>query len=102
VGPAREHLEAQKREGVSIKHDISVPVSAIPEFLAAPARLGRYPGLRIVCFGHLGDGNLHYNQSRPVKGENAFIARTEEVNRIVHGLQPSWAGRFRPSMASAS
>ena len=44
-----------------------------------------YPGLRIVCFGHLGDGNLHYNLSRPLNGENdAFIARTEEVNRIVY------------------
>ena len=84
----RENIsEAQKRDGVSIKHDISVPVSAIPDFLeAAGATLAAaYPGLRIVCFGHLGDGNLHYNLSRPLNGENdAFIARTEEVNRIVY------------------
>ena len=84
----RENIsEAQKRDGVSIKHDISVPVSAIPGFLeAADAALSAaYPGLRIVCFGHLGDGNLHYNLSRPLGGQNdAFIARTEEVNRIVY------------------
>ena len=84
----RENIsEAQKREGLSIKHDISVPVSAIPEFIdRAGERLeAAYPGLRIVCFGHLGDGNLHYNLSRPLGGQNdAFIARTEEVNRIVY------------------
>ena len=84
----RENIsEAQKRDGVSIKHDISVPVSAIPDFLeAAGATLAAaYPGLRVVCFGHLGDGNLHYNLSRPLGGQNdAFIARTEEVNRIVY------------------
>jgi len=86
----REHIsEAQKREGVSIKHDISVPISAIPGFIqqAAERLESAYPGVRIVCFGHLGDGNLHYNQSRPQQGENdAFIARTAEVNRIVHDL----------------
>ena len=86
----REHIsEAQKREGVSIKHDISVPISAIPGFIqqAAERLESAYPGVRIVCFGHLGDGNLHYNQSRPQHGENdAFIARTAEVNRIVHDL----------------
>ncbi len=86
----RENIsEAQKREGVSIKHDISVPISAIPGFIqqAAERLESAYPGVRIVCFGHLGDGNLHYNQSRPQQGENdAFIARTAEVNRIVHDL----------------
>jgi len=84
----RENIsEAQKREGISIKHDISVPVSAIPGFLdaAGAALAAAYPGLRIVCFGHLGDGNLHYNLSRPVCGENdEFIARSGEVNRIVY------------------
>ncbi|MDD3352745.1 FAD-binding oxidoreductase [Zoogloea sp.] len=84
----RENIsEAQKREGVSIKHDISVPVSAIPEFLdrAGAALESAYPGVRIIAFGHLGDGNLHYNLSRPQHGENAaFIARTPEVGQIVH------------------
>jgi len=84
----RENIsEAQKIEGISIKHDISVPVSAIPAFLAtADAALARaFPGIRVVAFGHVGDGNLHYNLSRPDAQDNsAFIAAQPEVNRIVH------------------
>lgn len=86
----RENIsEAQKREGLSIKHDVSLPVSRIPEFIE---RCGRtlaehFPDVRIVCFGHLGDGNLHYNQSRPAGRDNVeFIARAAAVNRIVHDL----------------
>jgi FAD/FMN-containing dehydrogenase len=86
----RENVsEAQKIEGVSIKHDIAVPVSRIAEFIArADAALRRgLPGVRIVCFGHIGDGNLHYNQSKADAESNAeFIARTEAVNRVVHDL----------------
>jgi FAD/FMN-containing dehydrogenase len=81
--------EAQKKEGFSIKHDVSVPISRIAEFIArADAQLTRnYPGVRIACFGHLGDGNLHYNLSRPLAEDNrAFIAATAEVNRLVHDL----------------
>ena len=81
--------EAQKVEGFSIKHDISVPVSRIPEFLvrADAALQAAYPGIRIVAFGHVGDGNLHYNQSKPESGENAeFIAAQAEVNRLVHDI----------------
>ena len=81
--------EAQKREGFAIKHDISVPVSRIPEFIArADAALRTWlPGVRIIAFGHIGDGNLHYNLFPP-PGENeaAFIARADEVNRIVYEL----------------
>ena len=86
----RENIsEAQRIEGVSIKHDIAVPVSRIPEFLArADAALLRvWPDLRIVTFGHIGDGNLHYNLSKPDALQNAdFIDRTPDVNRIVHDL----------------
>lgn len=86
----RENIaEAQKIEGVSIKHDISLPVSRIPEFIERcdAALAAAFPGLRIVCFGHLGDGNLHYNQSRPAAQDNAdFIAQSDAVNRIVHDL----------------
>lgn len=86
----RENIaEAQKIEGLSIKHDISLPVSRIPEFIARcdAALADRFPGVRSVCFGHLGDGNLHYNQSQPAGQDNAaFIARTTAVNRIVHDL----------------
>ena len=64
-------------------------MSGVPAFLeAAEAALAAaYPGVRIVAFGHLGDGNLHYNLSKPAREENGdFIARTPEVNRIVHDL----------------
>jgi FAD/FMN-containing dehydrogenase len=86
----RENVsEAQKIEGVSIKHDIAVPVSRIAEFItrADAALRETFPAVRIVCFGHIGDGNLHYNQSKAHAESNPeFIARTAAVNRIVHDL----------------
>jgi FAD/FMN-containing dehydrogenase len=86
----RENIaEAQKIEGLSIKHDISLPISRLAEFIARSdaALAENFPGVRIVCFGHLGDGNLHYNQSKPAQQENdAFIAQTGAVNRVVHDL----------------
>lgn len=92
----REHIsEAQKVEGVSIKHDISVPVSRIPGFLTeAERRLReRWADLRIVVFGHIGDGNLHYNLSKPRAIDNdSFIESTAEVNRIVHDLVAELGG----------
>ena len=92
----REHIsEAQKREGVSIKHDISVPVSRIAEFLAAAdaALEAAYPGIRIVAFGHVGDGNVHYNLSKPDALDNAaFIASHPAVNRLVHDLVQALGG----------
>ena len=84
----RENIsEAQKIEGVSIKHDVAVPVSAIPEFLACAdaALAAAFPGIRVVAFGHVGDGNLHYNLSQADAQENAaFLASQPAVNRIVH------------------
>ncbi len=92
----RENIsEAQKIEGLSIKHDISVPVSRLAEFItrADAALASAFPGVRIVCFGHLGDGNLHYNQSKPEAQDNTgFIAQTEAVNRIVHDLANKLGG----------
>jgi FAD/FMN-containing dehydrogenase len=86
----RENIgEAQKIEGLSIKHDISVPISRIPEFIerADKALQQAFPEIRIVAFGHLGDGNLHYNQSKSGAGDNArFIAAEADVNHIVHEL----------------
>lgn len=86
----REHIsEAQKIEGISIKHDVAVPVSKIPEFLArADAALAEaFPGIRVVAFGHIGDGNLHYNLSKADAQDNAaFIAAQPTVNVIVHDL----------------
>ena len=87
--------EAQKIEGISIKHDIAVPVSRIPDFLArADAALGAaFPGIRIVAFGHVGDGNLHYNLSKPGAQDNAaFIAAQPVVNSIVHDLVHALGG----------
>ena len=81
--------EAQKIEGLSIKHDISVPISCIGEFVERTdaALQEAFPGIRIVAFGHVGDGNLHYNQSKPAAAENAaFIAVQPQVDQIVHDL----------------
>ncbi|WP_416798374.1 FAD-binding oxidoreductase [Ciceribacter azotifigens] len=81
--------EAQKPEGGSIKHDVSVPVARIPQFLeeAGAAVLAAMPGARICAFGHLGDGNIHYNISQPVGADKAaFIARWREINAIVHAI----------------
>ena len=89
--------EAQKPEGFSIKHDISVPVAAIPEFIdrAGPKVLEIAPGARIVCFGHMGDGNLHYNISEPVGGDGAaFAAKYRRVNNAVHTVVRSLGGSF--------
>jgi len=80
--------EAQKREGISIKHDISVPVSRVAEFIAlADTSLNNsFPGIRIVAFGHMGDGNIHYNVSMPDAEQNkSFIAQQESrVNKLVY------------------
>ncbi|PIY05822.1 MAG: hydroxyacid dehydrogenase, partial [Gallionellaceae bacterium CG_4_10_14_3_um_filter_60_1069] len=80
--------EAQKAEGISIKHDISVPVSRVAEFIAqaGSALRNAFPGIRIVAFGHMGDGNIHYNISLLDAALNqAFIQQREhEVNRIVY------------------
>jgi FAD/FMN-containing dehydrogenase len=84
----RENIsEAQRREGPNIKHDISLPISAIAAFIdGAGAELAaRLPGSRLVVFGHLGDGNLHYNVAAP-EGKDAgrFLDNTAVANRVVH------------------
>ena len=80
--------DAQKRDGISIKHDISVPVSRVAEFIARAdaAMYDAFPGIRIVAFGHMGDGNIHYNVSMPDAAQNElFIAQQEgAVNRLVY------------------
>jgi FAD/FMN-containing dehydrogenase len=81
-----EMSSAQKPEGGSIKHDISVPVATVPEFIAEAdaAVVKLMPGARPVPFGHLGDGNIHYNVSQPVGADTAdFLARWHEVNAVV-------------------
>ena len=86
--------EAQKREGYSIKHDIAMPISAIAPFIdqAEPAWQKAFPDARITCFGHVGDGNLHYNLSSSQGDGAAFLVNTEAVNHIVHDLAHGFGG----------
>ncbi|CCV03597.1 putative oxidoreductase [Mesorhizobium metallidurans STM 2683] len=87
--------DQQKPEGASIKHDISVPVASIPSFIekAAGAVQSVSPGARVVCFGHMGDGNLHYNISRPVDGDDvAFLGLYHAMNQAVHDVVRSFHG----------
>lgn len=80
---------AQKPEGGSIKHDVSVPVSSIPAFMTeADALVSKaIPGARICAFGHMGDGNIHYNISQPVGADKqSFLDRWREINAIVHAV----------------
>jgi FAD/FMN-containing dehydrogenase len=92
----REELsDVQGAEGGSIKHDVSVPVGASPDFIAEASRavLDYLPEARIVAFGHLGDGNIHFNVSQPVGADRqAFLARWQEVNEIVHAVVASHRG----------
>jgi FAD/FMN-containing dehydrogenase len=87
--------EAQKPEGGSIKHDISVPVAAVPDFLreADAAVAALIPGARPVPFGHLGDGNIHYNVTQPESADTAaYLARWYEMNDAVHAVVARFGG----------
>jgi len=78
---------AQAAAGKNIKHDISLPLSAIPAFIARTdsALQAAFPGCQVICFGHLGDGNLHYNVAPPEgEGHGDFLAHQDAINRIVH------------------
>ncbi|MGA2042050.1 MAG: FAD-binding oxidoreductase [Roseiarcus sp.] len=92
----REDLsDAQRHEGGSIKHDVSVPIGATPAFLARATRAveAHLPGARVVAFGHLGDGNIHFNVSQPVDADKAgFLAQWADVNEIVHGIVADFRG----------
>jgi len=86
---------AQAPQGASIKHDISVPVHLVPAFLerADALVMAAMPQARICSFGHMGDGNIHYNVSQPKGGDaKSFMARREELNDIVHALVVSLGG----------
>ncbi len=82
-------VEAQRFAGGSIKHDIAVPVSSVPAFLdvAFAAVAAAIPGVRPIAFGHLGDGNIHFNLTQPEGADKtAFLARWDEINRLVHDI----------------
>jgi FAD/FMN-containing dehydrogenase len=87
--------DAQRPEGASIKHDISVPVAAIPDFIEEGRRAieGVAPEARMVCFGHMGDGNLHFNVSQPVGADPAeFLALYRRMNDAVHAVVRRFGG----------
>ena len=87
--------EAQKREGASLKHDVSVPVDKVAEFIeqASAAVEAHQPGTRVVAFGHVGDGNVHFNLSQPVAldGE-AFLAERESLANVVYDCVTDFGG----------
>jgi FAD/FMN-containing dehydrogenase len=105
-----EHAEAQKREGASVKNDVSVPVSRVPELIsrAAAACEALMPGIRVVPFGHFGDGNIHFNLEQPEgMAAEAFLARDHEimdaVGEVVRDLDGSFSaehgvGKLKPYM----
>lgn len=87
--------EVQKHEGGSIKHDVSVPIGDLPAFLgeAMAAVEEAFPGCRPVPFGHMGDGNIHFNVSQPEGGDRqAFLSRWNEMNAVVHGVVRKYDG----------
>jgi len=92
----REHITlAQAAEGKHVKHDVSVPISSIAEFIDKTDALLQeaFPGCRMVTFGHLGDGNLHYNVSAPEDlADEAFITHQDAINRIVHDSSVRFGG----------
>ena len=113
--------ESQKREGLAIKHDVGLQISRIPQFIdeASAALQKRFPGIRIVAFGHIGDGNLHFNLSfaDPVKNAG-LIAQSKDANAVVyevvnrldgsiaaeHGigqLKPAWLAQHAPAGSMA-
>ncbi|MBV8664434.1 MAG: FAD-binding oxidoreductase [Hyphomicrobiales bacterium] len=92
----REDLsDAQKPQGGSIKHDVSVPVGAVPAFIdeATAAVEAFLPGARVVAFGHLGDGNIHFNVSQPIGADKqAFLDQWSAMNEVVHAIVARYAG----------
>jgi len=88
-------VEGQKYEGGSIKHDVSVPVSKVAEFIVAAIATveAKLPGIRPLAFGHVGDGNIHFNLSQPKGADTGvFLARWVEFNHIVHDLVQRFGG----------
>jgi FAD/FMN-containing dehydrogenase len=89
--------EAQRREGAGVKHDISVTTSELPRFITEGAALIAEiaPEGRIVAYGHLGDGNLHFNVNAPAGGESApFMRKAPQIQRAVHDLVATYGGSF--------
>ena len=92
----REHISpAQAQEGKNIKHDIALPISRIGDFLqhTNAALEQAFPGCRLICFGHLGDGNLHYNVAAPQANQSEeFLQNQDAVNQLVHDSVHQYGG----------
>jgi len=90
--------EAQKPEGASIKHDVAVPVSRVAEFIARATKAAEaaLAGVRVVAFGHVGDGNIHFNLTQPLQGwtREKYLGEWERMQRIVHDLVMEMNGSF--------
>jgi FAD/FMN-containing dehydrogenase len=89
--------EAQRKEGVGVKHDISVTTSELPRFIVEGAALVAQiaPTARLVAYGHLGDGNLHFNVNAPAEGDaRAFMRHADAITRAVHDLVARFGGSF--------
>jgi FAD/FMN-containing dehydrogenase len=94
----RENIpRAQRLDGASLKHDISVPVAALPQFVkqAAAWLSAQVPEGRLIAYGHVGDGNLHFNLNQdPLVAAETFLARGDEVKRAIHDLVQQFGGSF--------
>lgn len=92
----REHIPlAQAADGKNIKHDISLPISTMPQFVAQTRALLEqgFPDCQLVCFGHLGDGNLHFNVAPPQGiAHDDFLQHQHAINRIVHDSVAAFGG----------
>ncbi len=89
--------EAQRRDGASLKHDVALPIARLPQFYAVASAWVRehVPEGVLVAYGHVGDGNLHFNiNQRPGTARAAFLAREPEVKRAIHDLVRDHAGSF--------
>ncbi|WP_328529388.1 FAD-binding oxidoreductase [Nocardioides sp. NBC_00368] len=86
--------EAQRSEGVTLKHDVTLPITALSRFVAevGPRLLDALPGLRLVTYGHIGDGNLHYNISAPVGDDAALRREAPGLTRIVYDAVTALGG----------
>jgi FAD/FMN-containing dehydrogenase len=90
-------VESQKREGGSIKNDVSVPISQVPDFIAEASKavIALIPGAKPLPFGHIGDGNIHFNVSQPPgMDKQAFLDRWDDVNKTVYDVVIKHGGSF--------
>ena len=89
--------EAQRIDGASLKHDISVTITALPDFVERASRWveDNVPDGRLVIYGHVGDGNLHFNLNQvPGSDRNIFLAREPAIKRAIHDMVSEFGGSF--------